>query len=120
MTQAIRSIIDHPIWDELAPYVRKEKYDRDGSARKPRNRFELAKVPPELLRRALAVRIGCCRCGKPISPIRARQGEGDRMELPRHLYLAVACPLDVNIGCSRGRDSKNEYLRLSLAVGTRT
>lgn len=114
----VRSVLDHPLWSKLAPYVRKESYNRDGSARDPRNRFELKTMPEKLDARALRMEVRCCKCGATIHPIRARKDGKARMEVARHRYLSVSCPLNVNISCSRSKAAKEEYARLAIAIPT--
>jgi len=109
----------HPLFKRIAQFVRIEKYDRDGGHSKPRIRIEVATtmMPPNLIREMLKAEVQCVRCGQPIHPFRARtKGSSDRTELPRHVYVAVACPLDVNIGCSRGKAAKEAYIAIEEAV----
>ncbi len=98
------SIVFHPLWPKLHRYFRVEVYDKDGGHRQPRIRIELTKMPEKLREKALALQMPCVACGQPMHPIRAR-GDGA-------LYYAAACPLDVNIGCSRGKAAKLEYNRI--------
>jgi len=109
-SKMISSITKHPIWLSLWPMIRDEEYNRDGSAVRPRLRYEIdSEVSVAFAKRLLRVRVKCAHCGKPIHPIRARKGKGNRMEVPRHLYIAVACPLNVSVGCSRSRAAAAEY-----------
>jgi hypothetical protein len=105
------SIVESKLWPELREYIQIQLYDRDGSTVDPRVRIEFLPMPPELQRRALALRVKCCRCGSPIFPVR-RRGEAQRGQSAQHLYFAAACPLDVNVGCSRGNDAREEYKRV--------
>lgn len=104
------SIQDRPIWRRLRPYFHIEVYDRDGSARRPRIRIEVNTPPPELLAEALQMTIPCVACGKSIHPIRMRVGHAGRGH-PGNLYYAPCCPLNVNVGCSRGAAAREEYER---------
>lgn len=119
------TLLAHPAWPRLRPYVAVE---RDASS-KTRVRIELRRMPPALVAVALAVEVGCVACGRAVNPIRARKGPGNkRSEAVGHgLYVAPACPLSVNVGCSRGTAVRDEYLaiqndlaedpQLELAVG---
>jgi len=111
------SITFHPLWPELQPYVKDEPAP-DAKGRKSRVRLELVGLPDHLARKALKMEVACVSCGQPIFPIRARRGAPKRGEeehapgIPKHLYIAVACPLQVSIGCSRGRAASVEYSRI--------
>jgi hypothetical protein len=112
------SLLDCSLWTALAPYIDVETYDRDGSARDPRFRLEFQRMPALLTAAALAVTVPCAECGRPMHPIRARQGPGNKRSehVGQHLYLAAACPLEVNVGCSRGTGARLEYRRIRRAV----
>lgn len=105
------SILDHPIWPVLEPYINDQVYGRDGGPDHPRHRFDVH--PPTdgvLLRRFLATTMPCVTCGTEIHPIRSRaKGRGQ-------LYYAATCPLDVTYGCARSRAARTEYARLKLAL----
>lgn len=105
-------------WNEIMPWVRIEVYDRDGSARQPRVRIELdRKTPLELERKALAYTAPCCRCGALINPFRSRSADSKRSDQRRgDVYYAPACPLQENIGCSRGKEARDEYTRIKRAL----
>lgn len=106
------TLLDHPIWSDLAPYIRIEIYGRDGGPHHPRHRIEVDTLPPALRARALRVRVPCVACGQPIHPIRARKsakGNG-------HLYYAPCCPLSVRIACSRGDQARDNYVDVRAAV----
>lgn len=109
------SITVHPLFERLAPYIKIEMYARDGGHQKPRRRIELNSqlMDKDLLQAALAVTVACCACGQAISPFRPRQkGSGERAGPPRHVYVAVACDLATNLGCSRGTAARDEYIRI--------
>ena len=103
-------IMDRPEWDRLRRFFRIEKYDRDGGHGHPRIRIEVDAPPGELLALALALTMPCVACGRAIHPIRLRNPRVRRGS-PGHLYYAPCCPLDVNVGCSRGPAAREEYER---------
>jgi len=104
------SILQHPIWPELQPFVRIEIYDRDGGHEHPRHRIEID-TPPSgiLLRKFLAVEMPCVVCGRTIHPLREREGRG-------HLYYAATCSLDVTFACARSAAARVEYDAIKAAV----
>ena len=100
------TILQHPLWPAIRPFVEIETYARDGGHRDPRHRLEVH-PPPELRALFLAVSVPCVRCGRIIHPMRARQGA-----TRGGLYLAVACELAAGYGCARGREASAEYRRI--------
>lgn len=107
-------LVDHGAWPQIVPRIRLEPYARDGGHAHPRIRIEV--VTPTTASEVaalLAVRCACCACERPIAPIRERDG-GRRSH--QHLYVAVACELEVRYGCSKGRAAKEAYLRIIAAV----
>lgn len=103
------SLLDHPRWPEIAPYVRVETYSRDGGHHHPRHRLEVLRPPN--IRRFTDVHMPCVACGALIHPIRLRNGRG-RV----HCYLAVTCSLSVRYACARSRAAAVEYERIVAAV----
>lgn len=99
------SIVMTPVWPELSKYLFVEEYDRDGGHESPRIRIEFRDVPGATYNIAIWTQLPCVACGRPIHPVRAREGDKNR------LYLAVACPIGVRIECSRGRAASEEYER---------
>lgn len=112
------SMTHHPLFKQIAPYIKIEKYARDGGHKNPRRRIELrSDIPVQLVKKALGLEVKCCACSNPIHPFRPRlRGQGDRPEIPRHIYVAVACDLATSVGCSRGLSAKNEYLQIEKTV----
>lgn len=112
-------LLDFPL---LAPHIERQLYDRDGGHRDPRRRFELAlPAGSPLVDAALAARCQCAACGAAVHPFRRRQAAPERTaETPRRrrrpsgerLYVAVACPLAVSVGCSRGDAAAEAYVQL--------
>lgn len=107
------SLIDHPIWPELVPLLKAQRYDRDGGHAHPRYRIEV-KLPPEraLLAKVLALEIPCAKCRRLITPIRTRKGSGHFA----NWYLAVSCELRQRYSCARSRASAEEYVRIVDAI----
>jgi hypothetical protein len=106
----------------LGPHLRRELYDRDGGHADPRRRFELD-LPSDspLVAVALSCRCACAACGAAIHPFRQRKKSGKPAARPRRavgerLYVAVACPLDVSVGCSRGDAAADAYVDLEQAL----
>lgn len=113
------SLLDHPLWMTILPYFVIETYDRDGSARDPRVRLELDRMPLGLTADALKIMIPCCACARPMHPIRQRKPPGAKKRTEARgqcLYVAVACELAAGYGCSRGGKARDEYVRIKLAV----
>jgi len=114
------SIMKHPEWPVIRGYLRIEYYDRDGGHAHPRHRIEVrSSIPSQLREKFLKLTCDCVACAAPIHPIRNRI-KGGRATHAGHLYLAVACPLDVKIGCSRGNAANAEYDRIVHEVETHT
>ena len=110
------SFVGSPLFDDLAPWIKVQTYDRDGSARNPRVRIELAgDTPLQLLVDALQHHTQCAACGDLISPFRHRK-TGGRHPTAGAVYYAPTCPLKVNVGCSRGAAASDAYLRLRAAL----
>lgn len=103
------SILLHPIWQSLSRYLVVEKYDRDGGHEDPRIRIELRDMPLEVGRIASFSQMACVVCGRPIHPLRRREGH----ELSQ-LYYAPTCLIGVRIACSRSSKARAEYDRFKL------
>lgn len=116
MNRLPRSVCDHKLWRKLAKFVVVEKPRRRGETHKPSARIELhPQIPVRLRNAALKMKVGCCRCGLPIAPFRARAKNGDRMEIVRHIYCAVACPFP-RLGCSRSSLASSAVERIEREV----
>ena len=122
------ALVDHPMFPLLADHIKIEVYDRDGGHRHPRKRLELqtSNLAFEIVRQALEAEVKCCHCGRAIHPFRARKTKADRrsprpsrLQLPRHIYIAVACDLDTNVGCSRGAAAREAYIEIEQCVRMR-
>jgi len=107
--------LDHPVFMAVMQFVKVEHYDRDRGHKDPRFRFEwLPDTPPDIERSALEIEVACAKCGRPIRPFRRRK---DTAPGRGHLYLAVSCPLDVRIGCSRSKVASRAYDEIYTALG---
>lgn len=105
------------LFNAVAPHIRIEIYARDGGHLNPRKRIELdaGNLSSELRRRVLAFTMPCVACGRTINPFRVRAATSKRGG-SNHVYFAAACPLHVEVGCSRGLAARNEYIQVSNAI----
>lgn len=64
------SIIAHPIWDRVRPYLTIDHYDRDGGHVDPRIRIGFSNMPQALGAEAAYVQMACVEpdCQRPINP----------------------------------------------------
>lgn len=95
------------VWELLKPFIKVEKYLREGGgAKNPRFRLELKRTTPEqVIDQALLLTTKCVSCAKKIHPVRERsRGVA---------YIAVTCPLSVNVACSRNPAASLEYKRIA-------
>lgn len=99
------SILVHPLWPLLEPYLVVEHYDKDGGHEDPRIRIELRDLPPELAITAADLITRCVTCGKKIFPFRQRVGSPWSA-----LYYAPTCPLERELACARSAPARQEYL----------
>lgn len=110
------SIRNHKLWPEIAKCIKIEIYAPDGGYKKPRFRIEFNKdVTPSQKELWTKLEVPCVACGKSVHPIRERK-PGGRKTGRGHLYFAPCCPLDVNLGCSRGNAAHSEYLAIRQQV----
>lgn len=107
------SIVDHPQWAYIRPHVKIEIYGRDGGPHNPRHRIEITPPDATTAYHLMQITMPCVACGRTMHPIRERSVTGGGRG---HLYYAAACPLDENVGCSRGQDAHDEYLRVKQAI----
>lgn len=108
MPSALRSMYSYEL---VKKYIKIETYDRDGGHRHPRYRIEFRKMPIAVALVAVQLWNPCVACDRLIHPIRARKtrSKDPRQMKTRHLYYAAACPLSINMGCSRGTKAEAEY-----------
>ena len=108
-----------PEFPQLVPHIHVQPYARDGGHSHPRYRLELRNAAPLDIRTlALGLTMPCVACGRAIHPFRERGAApaGRGSDQAQTVYLAVACPLAVNVGCSRGGAARDEYIRIREAV----
>jgi hypothetical protein len=105
------SILDHPEWPALRPFLRAEAYDRDRNVRGyARRRIEVLTPTSSRLRAWLqGITTPCVACGRRMRPIRERRGWAT-------LYWASCCSLEVNPSCSRTKAAAHEYRRVVEAL----
>ena len=106
------SILKHPIFEKLERFFDIQIYDKDGSTTDPRIRIEISELPVDLKAEALAATMPCVACNREMHPIRERAGKAGRGHTAQNLYYAATCPLEVNMGCARGRKARDEYRRV--------
>lgn len=106
------SITHHVLWPDVAELLVVEP------AEGGRVRLEIKRVSGLAMQWLLMLEVACAACGRTINPARVRKPpENSRSKSVGHgLYLAVACPLEVRIGCSRGKRARDEYLRIQRAL----
>ncbi len=93
------TLTEHPLWDELLPYL----YVQYGVGRNgARHRIEVREPLPEHLR---DIEVKCAFDDKHMRPIRRRAGWGS-------LFLSVACPLHVSWRCARTGAARRECDRI--------
>ena len=102
------SILAHPEWPRIRPFIRIDYYGRDTSRHKTRFRIELKNVPKGDAPWLLAVRIPCVACEKIIQPIRGRNGKAT------HLYYGCSC----SPPHQRGRAARDEYNAVEAHIKT--
>ncbi len=105
------TILTSPLWPELSRHFHIVHASRGDSA-KSRIRIELSPLPQGLYVRAINLTQPCSGCGRPIHPIRSRRAPSKRGKPVTGAYYAAACPLSVNVGCSRGAAASAEYARV--------
>lgn len=106
------SIVDHPVWPAIRPYVVIQHYGRDVGPRGTRWRIEVCPPSWPTADAWLTLETPCCaECGRSMHPFRQRQ-DGSW----RQIYFAAACPASVSLSCSRGKLAADEYLRVRADV----
>lgn len=102
---ASASLIDQPLFRELAPYLRVGLALHD----KGQARIDFPNLPDELLERAKRQMKPCVACGKIIHFVRVGgHGRG---------YYAATCPQNVSRSCSRKQEARDEYARIRAYAG---
>lgn len=105
------SVLEQSYWPQIRPYMRMEVYTRDGGRAHARVRFELDPPTTALGKAWAALTMPCVACYRTIQPFRARRGQFKRGSA-KHMFYACTCSLDVNVGCSRGNEARDEYQRV--------
>lgn len=101
------SITFYPdVWDRIASFLVIDIYDKDGGHKDPRIRIGFDDLPEALGRELAFFEMPCVACGRPIKPLRRREGD----EWTR-LFYAPTCPITVRVACSRTRAAELEYER---------
>ncbi|MGH9463923.1 MAG: hypothetical protein ACRD1X_22195 [Vicinamibacteria bacterium] len=91
------SLLDQPLFRELAPYLRVGLALHD----KGQARIDFPDLPEELLERAKKAKKPCVACGRAIHYVRVGgHGRG---------YYAATCPQNVSRSCSRRQGARDEY-----------
>ena len=103
-----------PAFEEFLPYI---KVQRAHDTTSGRNRLEFVGAPLPVLVRAMRFTGPCARCGQEIDVFRPRKAPSQRGKTGA-VYLAACCPLNVNVGCSRGGAATAAYAAITnLARG---
>jgi hypothetical protein len=104
-------LVQSSFWERIGPFVVVERVAGDKVGGRSRVRIELSsRTPPDLVREALAFTMPCVACGKDIFPFRKRNADSKRSQHTKdNIYFAAACPLRVNVGCSRSAEARTEY-----------
>lgn len=98
------SITNTPLWPRLQPYLFVIRYDKDGGHDDPRIRIEFRDLPDPLSREAAFMAMPCVTCGRPIYPLRRREGDSFS-----RLYYAPTCQPALRVRCSRSASARIEY-----------
>jgi hypothetical protein len=107
------SIEEHPDFFKVGPHMGVSIYGPE----KNRIRFGVKAVAPTTIKlRALSMVVLCCECQKPIHPFRQHKAPKKRGDMKGGIYMSVACPDDVNKGCSRGLTAKAAIQSLEDAL----
>ena len=108
MTTVRTSFWRDPEFAEFLPYIKATAAWDKRHGKSPR--FDLKSGTPfTVLSKALAFQGTCADCGAKIRPFRSRVSEAKRGPAQHNVYLAATCPLDVRIGCSRGKRASAAY-----------
>ena len=101
------SITFYPdVWDRIRSFLVIDVYDKDGGHKDPRIRIGFDDLPEQLGRELAFFEMPCVACGRPIKPLRRREGD----DFTR-LFYAPTCEIRVRIACSRTRAAELEYER---------
>lgn len=107
------SILLHPEWPVLRPFVRVGRYARDTGPRGARVRLDVERpTDGRVMRRLQAIQMPCVTCGAPIQAVRERSGR----RYGGLFYYCPTCPQDVSVRCSRNPKASREVTAVREAV----
>jgi hypothetical protein len=112
------TLMMNPCWPHVAPLLSVESGTALASGRAHRRiEIDVSKLSDRQLAMVLGVRVACAACGATICPFRRRFGaSAGRAARPGRLYTTVACPLDVSLGCARGKAASEATEALAAAI----
>jgi hypothetical protein len=116
--RAAASLPEHACWRHIAPLLSVEVGTVLASSHQHR-RIELdaSRLSEKQFGMLLGVLVRCPACNAGVCPFRRRFGKSaGRAARPGRLFVALACPLDVNIGCSRGKAASEATEALAAAI----
>lgn len=106
----ITSLLQHPLWPRIRPFVRLQARKQDGG-----HRLEVATPSEAEAVMWIALTVPCPHCRQMMHPIRDRT-PAHRTTEPRHLYLAASCPAEQKPQCCRSGEAHREIDRLRADV----
>jgi hypothetical protein len=101
----------------LSFWAQLKRYIKNYAAQQ--NRFEIEpQIPPALLALALKSKVRCVHCNKWIHPVRLRKASPGRntRNTAKQFFVALTCPLKVNMGCARGKRARDASAALAQAL----
>lgn len=116
--KVVASLIEHACFPHIAGRLHVEQGTKLASGNIHRRvELDCTGLTERQLAMVLGVRVACAACGATICPFRRRFGKSaGRANRPGRLFTSVACPLDVHIGCSRGKAASDATARLAEAI----
>lgn len=93
------SIVDHPAWEHVIRYFVGRPTELRG--------LDVRNLGLGFSMWLQDIQIACCRCAHPIRPFRRRRGDAHE-----NLFFSPACPNDINPGCSRAHECRDEIDRI--------
>ncbi len=105
------SVVDHPEFARFSKAMLVEPYSRDWAKGRPTPRVRIWAIPNNdvTLEQLLAVRMACVNCGRGIDCFRQSRG--------KKLHFSPTCPQEVTLVCSRQTVARDEYVRVTAALG---
>ena len=84
------------------------------------NRFELRpECPTPIKARAMAIRIPCVRCSRPVQAFRERKAPSSRGWKVGHIYLSYTCELEHQTGCARSGPARAASRQIARMIDKR-